>query len=79
MRLELKPINYVCILLGIIIFTLDFVFFLGLIQEFGSKKWFFNPILVLGLLTIIAPFISDFFKETKRQKELELKFLELIR
>jgi flagellar protein FlaJ len=79
MRFELKQKHYISIGVGIFIFLLDSIFFLGLIPDFGSKRWFYNPILVIALLIGLSTFISDFFKETKRQKELELKFLEFIR
>jgi len=79
MRFEFKTKHYIGITAGVLIFILDSIFFLGLIPDFGPKKWFYSPILVIALMIALSTFISDFFKETKRQKEIELKFLEFIR
>lgn len=50
---------------------------LDIILAFG--KWYFFPILVAATLLGILPLILDFFAEVRRQKEIEVKFLEFVR
>ncbi len=59
--------------LGIVVFAIDFILFYK-----PLTRWF-QPLIVIGFLLIGMPYILDFFKENKRQKEIELKFLEFVR
>ena len=80
MNLELKNKHYASIATGIIVILLDLVLLFSFKSgNFGAKHWTFNPIFILGLLIAALPFILDFLKENKRQKEVEAKFLEFVR
>ena len=43
-----------------------------------DSRWF-KPLIIVGLIIIGSQFLIDFLRENKRQKELELKFLEFVR
>jgi len=80
MRFVFQPKHYAGIAVGIIIIIIDIILFLGVLPDvFGPKAWYFNPIAILAILIALSPFVVDFFKENKRQKELESKFLEFVR
>lgn len=68
-KFEAKHILF--IVLGIIVLIGDFYFFMGL-------RWF-KPILVISFVIMGLQFFLDFLQENKRQKEIELKFLEFVR
>lgn len=71
MRIQFKNKYMVGIASGIAILIIDAVFFL-------KTKWFIS-IIILALTAAWIQFWIDFFIEIKRQKEIELKFLEFIR
>ena len=71
MRLTFKPIYLLGIVAGFSLVFLDFVLFL-------EKRWFW-PIIVVALTISWIQFWIDYFQEIKRQKEIELQFLEFIR
>ncbi len=71
MRIQFKNKYMVGIVLGIAILIIDAAFFL-------KTKWFIS-IIILALTAAWIQFWIDFFIEIKRQKEIELKFLEFIR
>ena len=80
MRRKLELRHYLALGAAAAIILLDFIFvFNFVIGEFGSKAWYFNPILVLGIVLGGLPFLIDYINENKRQKELETKFLEFVR
>jgi len=71
MKLEFKPSYLFGITLGMIILGADFVLFLG--------KRLFWPLVILALTIAWIQFWIDYFNEIKRQKQIELQFLEFIR
>ncbi len=70
-KFELK--NIMSIAAGAFVVLLDFVFF------FNPMTRWFKPLIVVGVLIISFPYIIDFFNENKRQKDIEVKFLEFVR
>ncbi|MBS3168042.1 type II secretion system F family protein [Candidatus Woesearchaeota archaeon] len=77
--MELKPKHWIGLILGSIIILIDVILFFNFTSNFGPKVWYFNPILVVGFLIAGLAFLFDFLEENKRQKELEIKFLEFVR
>ena len=71
MRLKFKNKYFIGIFIGAIILVLDFMLFF-------RTKWFIS-LIILALTAGWLQFWMDFFAELKRQKEIELKFLEFIR
>lgn len=70
-KFELK--NIISTIAGAFVILLDFVFF------FSPMTRWFKPLIVIGLLIISFPYIIDFLNENKRQKDIEVKFLEFVR
>jgi archaeal flagellar protein FlaJ len=79
MRIELKTKHYAGIIVGVMIVLLDFILFFNFTGEIGPKAWYFSPIMVIAALIAGINFYLDLSNENKRQKELELKFLEFVR
>ncbi|HLD11018.1 MAG TPA: type II secretion system F family protein [Candidatus Nanoarchaeia archaeon] len=79
MDIELKQKNYISLGGGVFILLLDFILFFSFTSPIGPKGWYFNPIIVIAVMVGGSTFLLDFMDETKRQKELELKFLEFVR
>ncbi len=79
MKIEIKTKHKLFMSAGFLIILADFIFFFNFLKDFGPSIWYFNPVLVVGILLGTFPFITDFMNETKRQKELEFKFLEFVR
>ncbi len=77
--MELKLKHYFGLGFGFFIILIDFVFFFDFTAKLGPSAWYFNPILVIGVLIGSITFILDFLHENERQKELETKFLEFVR
>lgn len=71
MRIKFRRKYYITIIAALVLFILDFYFLWG-------KRWFY-PGLVVCITIAWLHFWIDFFKETNRQKEIELKFLEFVR
>src|SRR3989344_1149219 len=71
MRLKFKNKYFIGIFIGAVILVLDFMLFF-------RTKWFIS-LIILALTIAWLQFWIDFFAELKRQKEIELKFLEFIR
>lgn len=61
------------------IVLLDFIFFFRFTSPVGPSAWYFSPIIVLGLLAAGFSFVQDVLRESERQREMELKFLEFVR
>ena len=78
MKLELKLKHYVGIVVGALILILDIVLFFDF-SKFSPGAWYFSPILVIAILVGGINFFLDVLDENKRQKELELKYLEFVR
>src|SRR3989344_5141799 len=69
MNHENKP--YATMTLGIVVIAIA-------ILLFYQTRWF-KPTLVIGILLFFSSYILNFFRENKRQKEIEVKFLEFSR
>ena len=76
--MEFKKKYLMGILLGVIAVALDFILFFDL-QKFQPKARWFAPLIAISIIIAASQFLYDFFKENKRQKELELAFLEFVR
>ncbi len=70
-KLELK--NIISLTGGAFVIILDFIFF------FSPMTRWFKPLIVVGLLIIGVPYIIEFLNENKRQKDIDVKFLEFVR
>lgn len=66
-----KPKYIMGILLALAAFALDYYIFFG-------TRWFYAGVVVSLIIIFIIPWL-DFINETKRQKEIELSFLEFSR
>ncbi len=73
MKLRFKPEYWIGIILGVLVIVLDFYFL------FKPMSRWFKPLLLFGVLIAFFLFFIDFLKENKRQKEIEIKFLEFVR
>ena len=73
MRLKFKSEYWISIILGVLVIVLDFYFL------FKPMSRWFKPLLLVGFLIGFLHFFIDFLREGKRQKEIELKFLEFVR
>lgn len=71
MRLKFRKAYFIGITLSIILLILDYFVFWG-------KRWFY-PGIVVAITMGWMQFWFDFIREGKRQKEIELKFLEFVR
>ena len=71
MKIKFKLEYLIGITLGLLLLIIDLSLFL-------KTRWFFS-ILVLSLFIITSQFWFDFFRENKRQKQIEEYFLEFIR
>ena len=69
--IKFKPVYFIGIFIALAILILDFYFFL-------KTRWFIS-IIILSINIGWLQFWYDFYQETKRQKEIELKFLEFTR
>ena len=74
MRHTFKEKYWIGIIAALILLGFDFYLYYIL----GSKRWFFS-LIVVSITIGWLQFWMDFFAENKRQKEIELKFLEFIR
>jgi len=70
-KFELR--NIMSIVAGAFVIILDFIFF------FSPMTRWFKPLVVVGLLIVAIPYILDFLNENKKQKDIEVKFLEFVR
>jgi len=68
---KIKIKHIIAISIGIFIIILDAIFLL-------KTRWTYS-IFIIGLCIAALPFFLDFLKENKRQKEIELMFLEFSR
>ncbi|MEW6063090.1 MAG: type II secretion system F family protein [Nanoarchaeota archaeon] len=73
MEIKVQTRHILFIILGVMIIIFNFYFF------FGKDSRWFKPLIVVGLVVVGSQFLIDFLMENKRQKELELKFLEFVR
>jgi len=73
MEIKIQTRHILFIILGAMIIIANFYFF------FEKDSRWFKPLIIVGLIIIGSQFLIDFLRENKRQKELELKFLEFVR
>ena len=71
MKIKFKLEYLIGISIGLFLLFADILLFLG-------TRWFYS-ILVLSIAIISSQFWFDFFRENKRQKQLEESFLEFVR
>ena len=71
MEIEFKKKYLIGIIAGLTLIIVDFYLFFG-------KRWFW-PGIILSITIGWSQFWIDYFKELKRQKEIELQFIEFIR
>src|SRR3989338_3966454 len=77
---ELKIKYIVGVALALAVCITDVILFFSLNPaSFGPKEWYFAPLFVIGVFLAAFPFIQDVLAENRRQKELEVKFLEFVR
>ena len=69
--MKFKPAYFIGITLGIVLLAVDIALFLG-------TRWFLAG-LVVAVSIILIQIVADIYKENKRQKEIEIQFLEFIR
>lgn len=74
MKVKFKKQYYVGIVIALALIAIDLILY----YIYNFKRWFF-AIIVVAITIGWLQFWIDFFAETKRQKELELNFLEFIR
>lgn len=78
MEIKIKPKHIAGFVIGFIILILDFILFFDF-NTFSIQSRWFRPMIVISFLFMGIIFFLDFLNENKRQKELELKFLEFVR
>src|SRR3989344_6238877 len=78
MEIKIKPKHIAGFVIGFIILILDFVLFFNF-NTFSIESRWFRPMIIVSFLFMGIMFFLDFLDENKRQKELELKFLEFVR
>ncbi len=65
--------------MALLILIMDFYFFFSFTGEIGpSERWFY-PLLIIAFSIGWSQFWMDFLKERKRQKRIEIKFLDFVR
>ena len=74
MEIEFKNKYFIGIFVAL--FIIGFDLYLNFVLEF---KRFFYPIIVVAISIALGQFWIDFYNETKRQKDIEEKFLEFVR
>jgi len=75
-RIKFRKIYLLSIFVALFIVGADF--YIYFVSQ-GFLKRFFWPILIIALTLGWLHFWSDYYKEIKRQKSIELKFLEFVR
>ena len=73
MKLRFKSEYWIGIILGVLVIVLDFYFL------FKPMSRWFKPLLLVGVLIAFFLFFIDFLKENKRQRDIDVKFLEFVR
>ncbi len=73
MNFKMKVRHIVGILVGLALIGFSFLFLLEV-----QSRWF-KPLIGIGIFFMLFQFWLDSVRETKRQKEVEVKFLEFIR
>lgn len=82
MRLRFKKKYWIGIVAALLIIISDFVLFFDFwsaAPKYPVPGRLFYPLIIIALTVSWAQFWMDFFAEQKRQKEIELKFLEYVR
>ncbi|MBU0929773.1 MAG: type II secretion system F family protein [Nanoarchaeota archaeon] len=71
MEIKFEARHILFIILGVLLLGGDIYFFF-------RTRWF-KPVLVISFVIMLLQFFIDFLQENKKQKEVELKFLEFVR
>jgi pilus assembly protein TadC len=71
MKVKFKTKYLIGVIFSIILLIINFILFYG-------KRWFWSGIVICISISWLQ-FWMDYLKEVKRQKEIELKFLEFVR
>lgn len=81
MKLKFKKKYFIGISIAVILLIFDIYFFINWTAVEGKglfSRWFW-PMFIIALSIGWSQFWIDFFAEQKRQKEIELKFLEFVK
>ncbi len=73
MEIRIRSKHIITMIVGLSIVLLDFILF------FGTNSRLFRPLIALGLFIASLQFWLDILRENKRQREIELKFIEFVR
>jgi len=76
--IRIKDKHYAGFAVAFVVLAIDFVLLFDF-SIFSPREWYFQPIIMLAIVIAGAPIFMDFLNETKRQKEIETKFLEFVR
>jgi flagellar protein FlaJ len=79
MRTQFKNIYFVGILVGLFILIGDFLLFFSFKDPVGPTIRWFYPIFIFAITVAWSQFWYDYLQEMKRQKRLEVKFLDFVR
>ena len=74
MEIKIKFRHIAGIVVGFLILVINLFYFFAA----GDSRWF-RPLIVVAFVVAGINFLLDFLNENKRQKELELNFLEFVR
>ena len=74
MEIKIKFRHIAGIVVGFLILVINLFYFFAA----GDSRWF-RPLIVVSFVVAGINFLLDFLNENKRQKELELNFLEFVR
>lgn len=79
MKTKFRKIYLLSIAAALIFLILDFILFFSFKIPIGPTARWFYPMFILSLVAAMAHFWLDFFKEIKRQKRIEEKFVDFVR
>lgn len=79
MKLKFRPIYIVGILIGLFILAINFLLLFSFSEPIGPTSRFFYPLIIIAISVGWAHFWVDVLKEIKRQKRIEVMFLQFVR
>lgn len=79
MKLKFRKIYLLSIAGAAVLLILDFLIFFSFKVPIGPTARWFYPMFILSLVVGMLHFWADFFKEIKRQKRIEEKFVDFVR
>ncbi len=77
--IKFRPIHLIGIFISVFLIALDFYLFFSFKDPIGPTARWFYPMLILSLNIAWAHIWVDFLKEMKRQKRIEVKFVDFAR